>query len=49
MAADVLTFNAIQEVNEELRAQIAEVHASIVANGGYAGTGGGPTAEGTEL
>tara|TARA_B100001113_G_C21113170_1_gene624177 strand:- start:809 stop:1939 length:1131 start_codon:yes stop_codon:yes gene_type:complete len=49
MAADVLTFNAIQEVNEELRAQIAEVHASIVANGGYAGGGGGPTAEGTEL
>ena len=39
MAADVLTFNAIQEVNEELRAQIAEVKASITAN--ESGGGGG--------
>ena len=43
MAADVLAFNAIQEVNEELRAQIAEVKASITANEASAGSGGGET------
>lgn len=42
MAADVLAFNAIQEVNEELRAQIAEVKASITAN---EASGGGGTSE----
>ena len=40
MAADVLTFNAIQEVNQELREQIAEVKAKIseLQSGGGGGT-----------
>ncbi len=51
MAADVLTFNAIQEVNQELREQIAEVKAKIVALGGgpQQGGGGGYSGPLTEL
>ena len=51
MAADVLTFNAIQEVNQELREQIAEVKAKIVELGGgpQPGGGGGYSGPLTEL
>ena len=42
MAADVLTFNAIQEVNEELRDQIEDVKAKITE---LSGGGGGGTSE----
>ena len=40
MAADVLAFNAIQEVNEELRDQIEDIKAKITELSGGGGGGG---------
>ena len=40
MAADVLTYNALQEINQELKAESAALTAGITSAGGGGGEGG---------
>ena len=49
MAIDVLTYNALQEVNQELRRELADLSAQVTdATGGGGGGASGPPALSTQ-